>query len=108
MSRDELDVFVEHESLFKGVGTLCTRDKYTVTLKDNVQLYSLPACRLPPTVILKVKQELDRMVGAGIIRPIDEPTPFYSLMVAVHKKIGDICIVTDFCYLNKSIRQEEF
>ena len=38
MSCGELDVFAEYESLFKGVGTLCMGDKYTVTLKDNVQL----------------------------------------------------------------------
>ena len=106
MSHGELDIFVEYESLFKGVGTLCMGDKYTVTLK--VQLYSLPAHRLPPTVIPNVKQELDRMVAARIIRPIDELTPFCSLMVVVYKKTGDIHIVTNFCYLNKNIRREEF
>ena len=104
----ELDIFSEFKDLFTGVGTLRTGDKYTITLKDNVQPYSPPARRLPPAVIPKVKQELDRMEDAGIIRPIDEPTLFCSPMVVAYRKTGEVRIVTDFRKLNESIRREEF
>ena len=108
LHRSELAVFSENKDLFTGMGTLHTGDRYTITLKDDVQSYSPPARRLPPAVIPKVKQELARLEAAGVIRPIDEPTPFCSPMVVAYRKSGDIRIVTDFRQLNKSVRREEF
>ena len=49
-----------------------------------------------------VKEELERMVELGVIRPVQEATEWCAGMVVVPKVDGKVCICVDFTKLNES------
>ena len=63
--------------------------------------------KMHPKVALLVKAELERMLAAKVIRPIDY-SEWISNMVPVTKPSGDIRICTDFRDLNKACPKDDF
>ena len=60
-----------------------------------------------PKVALLVKAEVEKMLEAKVIRPIDY-SEWISNMVLVTKPSGDIKICTDFRDLNKACPKDDF
>jgi len=60
-----------------------------------------------PTIALMVKEELQKLLDAKFIRPIDY-SEWISNMVPVKKPNGKICICTDFRDLNKACPKYDF
>lgn len=54
----------------------------------------------------KVQDELNRMESLGVIRKVDEPTPWCAGMVVVPKKEGAIRICVDLKPLNENVLRE--
>ena len=52
-----------------------------------------------------LKKELDSMEKTGVIRKVDEPTEWVSLMVVVEKPNGELRICLDLKDLNKEIKR---
>ena len=46
------------------------------------------------------------MEALGVIKKVDEPTPWCAGMVVVPKKSGDVRICVDFRQLNQSVLRE--
>jgi hypothetical protein len=63
--------------------------------------------KMHPKVALLVKAELERMLAAKVIRPIDY-SEWISNMVPVTNPSGDIRICTDFRDLNKACPKDDF
>ena len=53
-----------------------------------------------------VKQVLDRLVKAGVLAPVDEPTDWVNQMANATKKDGSLRICIDPCHLNLSLKRE--
>ncbi|XP_011410333.1 PREDICTED: uncharacterized protein K02A2.6-like [Amphimedon queenslandica] len=102
---DEQSVKEQYPSLFEGLGTF--KREYEIKLKHDAQPHTLYTAR---TVSLplrkKVKEELDRMEGLGVITKIEQPTEWCSGMVVVPKKSGSVRICVDFRALNESVLRE--
>ncbi len=98
----------EFSDLFTGTGLLSTGVEYSISIDKQASPFSQPARRVPPAIMPKVKTALEHMVDEGVIRPIDEPTPFCSPMVVAYRKNGDVRIVTDLRKLNQCVQREEF
>ena len=67
-----------------------------------------PPRRVPPQLMGKVKEEIDRMEKMGVITKIQEPTDWCAGMVVVPKKARNVRIYVDFTKMNESICREKF
>lgn len=91
--------------LFTGLGKI--DGEYTIRLKDGAKPFSLSTPRRVPIPLMKaVRNELDRMVGLGVISQIHEPTEWCAGMVPVRKKNGAVRICVDLTQLNQSVKRE--
>lgn len=80
-----------------------------ICLKDNAVPYSVTtARRISVPMLSRVKLELERMMAAGVIEEIKEPTEWCAPMVAVPKKNGQIRICVDLKQLNKAVKREKY
>lgn len=68
----------------------------------------LPLRRIPQAVKPKLKEELDRMTGLGVITSVDQPTSWVSQLVVSTKKSGAIRVCIDPRPLNKALKREHF
>ena len=64
---------------------------------------SLTARAIPHAYREQAKQELDKMVNEGIIRPVSEPTEWLSPFLVVGKPNGNVRLVVDFKDINRYI-----
>ena len=64
-------------------------------------------CKMHLQVALLVKKELEKLLEAGFIRPIDY-SEWISNIVPVAKPNGDIQVYTDFRDLNKAYPKDDF
>ena len=95
-------VFNENSDLFgSDLGRLPV--VYKMKLKEDVIPVIKPPRKIPIAMENDVKQELQRMVDLGIIKPQREPTEWVSQMVAAKKKNGDIRVCIDPRDLNTAL-----
>nr|XP_037270156.1 uncharacterized protein LOC119161741 [Rhipicephalus microplus] len=70
--------------LFQGLGTL--KDEYTILLRPDAVPFSLSVPRRIPIPLREVvRHELDKLEEGGVIRRVDNPTPWCSGLVVVRK-----------------------
>lgn len=91
--------------LFQGLGTL--KDEYTILLRPDAVPFSLTAPRRIPIPLLEVvRHELDKLEKGGVIRRVDNPTPWCSGLVVVRKADGSYRLCVDLTQLNKVVLRE--
>jgi hypothetical protein len=78
-----------------------------IPLKPNAIPFKQRPYRLNPKYKEKVKIELDRMLEAGIIEPVEE-SEWISPMVVQDKKTREIRIYVDLRKLNDSCLHDPF
>lgn len=78
-----------------------------IPLKPEVRPIRHRPCRLNPIYKQKVRAEIDRMLEAGIIEPIEE-SEWISPMVVQEKKQGGIRICVDLRKLNDACLHDPF
>ncbi|KAL5491281.1 hypothetical protein EMCRGX_G016538 [Ephydatia muelleri] len=94
-----------YPDLFSGLGTL--GEEYKICLRPHAQPFALYTPRRVALPLMNaVKEELERMVELGVIRPVQEATEWCAGMVVVPKADGKIRICVDFTKLNESVCRE--
>lgn len=92
--------------LFAGTGEM--QGEYHIKLKPEARPVSVSTSRRVPLPLLeKVEAQLKEMERNGIIRKVEEPTPWCSAMVVVPKSNGEVRICVDLTNLNKAIEREK-
>jgi hypothetical protein len=78
-----------------------------IPLKTGTKPVKQRPYRFHPRYKQKVKAELDRMIAAGIIEPVEE-SEWISPMVVQDNKTGDIRICIDLIKLNDACLHDPF
>ena len=74
----------------------------------SVQPVVMADRRVPLSVRPQLKAELDRMTKLGVIKRVDEPTPWISQLVLVTKKSGALRVCIDPRELNRALLRERY
>ncbi|XP_075743966.1 uncharacterized protein LOC142802804 [Rhipicephalus microplus] len=91
--------------LFQGLGTL--KDEYTILLRPcAVPFFLSVPRRIPIPLCGVVRHELDKLEEGGVIRRVDNPTPWCSGLVVVRKADGSYQLWVDLAQLNKVVLRE--
>jgi hypothetical protein len=99
------DLFPTKFTVMKGIkGTI---GEMRIPLKPDARLVKHRPYKLNPKYKEKVKIELDRMLEAGIIEPVEE-SEWISPMVVQDKKIREIRICVDLRKLNDACLHDPF
>ena len=77
------DILLEYPDLFYGLG--CLPGKHTIRIDPTVVPVVHPPRKVPVALKGRIKDELDRMVKAGVVERQIEPTAWVSSMVTVVK-----------------------
>ena len=74
----------------------------------NVPQRALPCWKLPLALQENVKEELNHLVEAGALVPVEEPTAWVSQMAVVKKPNGSLRICIDPQPLNAALQREHY
>ncbi|KAK8785369.1 hypothetical protein V5799_008266 [Amblyomma americanum] len=101
-----LEQHEDNSDLYNGLG--CIKGFTLIHLKHDVRnSENRPPRKVPFEIRKNVKKELDNMEENGVIKKINEPTPFYTQMVIV-KQTGKLRICLDPTDLNKILLRRHF
>ena len=97
--------------MFDGIGKFPS-PPYSVQLDPSITPKQTPCHPVPVHLKDIFKQEIDKMLNAGILKPVQEATPWINSfdLVKSKDKLGKLklCICLDPTNLNKEIIQESF
>lgn len=93
-----------HKEIFKGMGMY--PGEYKIKIMDNAVGIIKPPRRIPQTVLVKLKGEIDNLLKSGIIDKVEDPKQWSRNIVIVHKTDGSIRLCLDPQELNKVILRE--
>ena len=97
--------------VINGLGTFPGKP-YHINIDPNIPPKRLPARQVPIHQQAEFKSQLQEMLGAGVIVPVTEPTPWINSFVIVETldKLGNIkmCICLDPTPLNKAVIREPY
>ena len=91
--------------MFTGLGRLRT---YHITLHNSYQQVINPPRRILHSLKIKLQQALERNVGTGVLKKVDQPTDWVSNLAIVEKKDGSLRLYLDPKDLNKAIKREHY
>jgi hypothetical protein len=81
--------------------------EHKLPIKAGFEPYQQAPRRMAPNIILKVKEEIERLVAANFIRPA-RYVEWLSNIVPVMKKNGKLRICVDFRNLNNATPKDEY
>ncbi|KAJ8047536.1 hypothetical protein HOLleu_06562 [Holothuria leucospilota] len=104
----ESRVFSQHPELFKGIGKINT-DPIKLHIDTDVEPKAQKLRPIPFKVRKDVDAEIQRLLEADVIEPVEGPTPWVSPIVTPRKKNGGgVRICVDMREPNKAIKRERF
>lgn len=96
----------EFADIFKGTGKL-TGYQLKIHIDPDVKPVAQAPRRVPFHVRQQVEEHLDKLESAGIIEPVEGPTPWVSPIVVVPKKDkGKIRVCVDMRMPNTAVQRE--
>ena len=81
--------------------------EHTIPLNEGAKPYRQKLRNINPKLAPLIKKELEKMLAAGIIRPVRHTT-WVSNLVIVRKKSGEIRICIDFRNLNQASLKDNY
>ncbi len=96
----------EYPEVFQGQGIL--PGTLHLEIDESVSPVQLPTRKIPLAVKDQLKAELNRLVDANVIAPVDTPTPWISALVVTVKKNGDIRLCIDPKPLNRALKRNHY
>ncbi|EYC29726.1 hypothetical protein Y032_0006g3147 [Ancylostoma ceylanicum] len=100
------DKFRSMESLAPELGR-CVKSKAHLTLKPDAKPVFRKARSVPHAALPRISQEIDRLVAADVLSPIDH-SDWAAPIVAVQKKNGSIRLCADYSTgLNDALEQHQ-
>ena len=100
-----------HPDVFEGIGKFPGLP-YSIQLDPSFSPKQTTCCPVPVHLKESFKQEIDRMLKAGILKPVHEAIPWINsfLLVEGKDKLGGLklCICLDLTDLNKEIIRETY
>src|SRR5678816_970652 len=96
----------EYADVFDGLG--CFPGEHHITTNTSISPVIHSPRRIPLSHQPKLKQQLDRMVNAGVLIKRDEPTDWVNSLLLVEKKDGSLCLCLDPRDLNRAIKREHY
>ena len=82
---------------------------YHIRLKTDAKPFAVFTPRSVPVQLLpQVKTELDKLQSLGIIKHVDEPTPWCAPIVVVPKENKNIRLCVDLTHLNEAVLREQY
>jgi hypothetical protein len=97
----------QYADLFTGLG--CMEGEYTIRLKPDAQPFAVfTPRRVPVNLLAPLKQELQKLQQAGVIRRVDEPTPWCAPIVVIPKRTSGIRLCVDMTRLNEAVLREQY
>lgn len=104
---DSTNVLDRFPDVFNGdIGVL--PGSVRLTLKPNAEPILRPPKRLPIELRDSAKLELDKLVNAGVLAPVDQPTDWVNQMAIATKKDGSLRICIDPRSLNLALKKEHY
>ena len=97
------DLLEEYQDIFNGEGLL--KGELHLVVDKSVTPVKLPVRKMPLSVKLKVKAEIQRLAKLGIITPVNTPTNWISSMVVVLKSNDKVRLCIDPKPLNKALNR---
>ena len=106
-SQTAQEIIEEYRDVFEGdLGTL--EGLQHLDVDPSVPPTIAPSRRVPFAIKPKLKTELDRLTGIGVLVPVDEPTDWVSNLVIATKESGDLRLCLDPQQLNKELKRERY
>ena len=104
-------ILSHYPDVFEGIGKIPS-PPYSIQLDPSVPSKQTPCCPVPVHLKESFKQEIDKMLKAGILKLVHEATPGINSFVLVEgkDKLGGLklCIYLDPTNLNKAIIRETY
>ena len=81
--------------------------EHRLPIKEGFQPFQQAPRRMAPDITLKIKEEIERLVRAGFIRPA-RYVEWLSNIVPILKKNGKLRICIDFRNINMATPKDEY
>ena len=108
-SKDQ--ILHEYPDVFEGIGSFPGLP-YHIEIDPSVTSKQTPCHPIPVHLKEAFKQEIDKMLQAGMLTPVQEARPWINsfVLVASKDKLGNLklCICLDPTNLNKAITREPY
>ena len=105
------EILEHYPDVFEGIGNF-PGPPYSIQLDPSIPPKQTPCCPVPVHLKESFKQEIDKMLKAGILNPVHEATPWINSFVLVKgkDKLGGLklCICLDLTNLYKAIIREPY
>ena len=102
-------ILTHYPDVFEGFGKF-PGPPYSIQLDPSISPKQTPCHPVPVHLKESFKQEIDRMLKAGLLKPVHEATPWTNSFVLVEGKDKlqglKLCICLDLTNLNKAIIRE--
>ncbi|GBN94699.1 hypothetical protein AVEN_270896-1 [Araneus ventricosus] len=95
-----------YNKVFEGLGNL--PGKYHISVCENSVPVVSVTRKVAFSLLEPLKAELDRMVKAGVIEKVTEPTVWVSPLVIVQKKNGALRVCLDPQNLTRAIKRPQY
>ena len=103
-----VNLLKKHKEIFSVSDTdigICNKIKHRIDLLTDIP-FKQRHRRIPPSMIEEVRQHIEQLLAAGVIRP--SKSPYTSNVVLVRKKNGKLRLCVDYRQLNSITVKDSF
>lgn len=99
-------VLTKFTDIFSGLGKM--EGKLHLEVDESVLPVVMPPRRVPVALKEKLKEEINRLIDAGVLEKVDEPTKWVSGVVVTAKPNGKVRVCIDPRPLNEALRRSHY